>query len=74
MMMPKDCSTFNMSRIECDVYHAMQGCKDVNVLCDMFHMTHNQLLRIATSIERKLYLTKQQQTKKAENDDGKSND
>ena len=74
MIMPRDCTNFNMSRTECEIYHAMQGCKDVNTLCGMFHMTRNQLLRIATSIERKLYLTKQQQTKRAENDDGKSGD
>lgn len=73
MLIPKDCVNFNMSRIECEIYHAMKGCTDISELCGMFNMTRNQLIRIATSIQRKLYLTKQQ-TKRAENGNGKSCD
>lgn len=73
-MIPRDCTNFNMSRLECDIYHAMQGTDDINALCSMFNLTRNQFIRIATSIQRKLYLTKQAKTKRAENDDRESCD
>lgn len=55
--MQKECTVFNFSKTECDIWQLEKaGMSDVQI-CKMTGMTFNQLERIKTSIKRKRYLT-----------------
>ena len=55
--MQKECTTFNFSKTECDIWQLEKAGMSDKQICQMTGMTFNQLERIKTSIKRKRYLT-----------------
>lgn len=55
--MQKECTTFNFSKTECDIWQLMRAGMSSAEICGMTQMTPLQLERIQNSIKRKRYLT-----------------
>lgn len=55
----RDCATFNLSGMECEIYTAMKRGDDLDAVRKQYGLTQNRFERVLYSIKRKMALTKE---------------
>lgn len=55
----RDCATFNLSGMECEIYAAMKRGDDLDAVRQRYGLTQNKFERVLYSIKKKVALTRE---------------